>query len=177
MQITDFVQVFNVLPNSLCDRVVATYELDPDWEQHKWYKPTEDTKEAQHNKELDVLFNKDLIVLEEYVRTAISKYYLKVNANYLVTYFSDIRLNKYSTGTLMSEHVDLIRRRSGDGVPVLSIVGQLNQGYTGGEFIMNNQVVNLVQGDILIFPSTFLYPHRVNEVTSGTRYSFVTWAY
>ena len=32
-------------------------------------------------------------------------------------------------------------------------------------------------GDILIFPSTFLYPHVVKEVTEGTRYSFVAWAY
>ena len=36
---------------------------------------------------------------------------------------------------------------------------------------------NLKKGDILLFPSTFLYPHRVEQVKKGTRYSFVTWAF
>jgi hypothetical protein len=32
-------------------------------------------------------------------------------------------------------------------------------------------------GDVIIFPSTFLYPHKVNEVKKGIRYSFVSWAW
>jgi predicted 2-oxoglutarate/Fe(II)-dependent dioxygenase YbiX len=177
MYCKDFVKVFNCIPESICDKVVEDYSNDPDWEVHTWYKPTDNTQTAQHSKELDVLFDKDLTVLDEYVRQAITNYYNKINASHLITYFTNIRLNRYSTGTIMSEHVDLIRRRNGDGVPVLSIVGELNSGYRGGEFVMNNEIIKLTKGDILIFPSTFMYPHKVNEVIFGTRYSFVTWAY
>ena len=32
-------------------------------------------------------------------------------------------------------------------------------------------------GDILIFPSNFMYPHRVEPVKKGIRFSFVSWVY
>jgi predicted 2-oxoglutarate/Fe(II)-dependent dioxygenase YbiX len=32
-------------------------------------------------------------------------------------------------------------------------------------------------GDLIIFPSIFLYPHLVKPVKKGTRYSFVSWCY
>ena len=43
--------------------------------------------------------------------------------------------------------------------------------------MFNNKKINLNQGDILIFPSVFLYPHKVEPVTKGARYSFVSWAW
>ena len=32
------------------------------------------------------------------------------------------------------------------------------------------------KGDIIIFPANFMYPHRITPITSGVRYSIVTWA-
>jgi len=117
-------------------------------------------------------------VLKGYVLQAVVKYHedLKIKEN-LVSNHSNIRLNKYKTGRIMSEHFDLIRRNKTDGIPVLSLVGALNDNYNGGQFLMNDEVIPMKQGDILVFPSTFLYPHKVTEVTEGTRYTFVTWAY
>ena len=69
---------------------------------------------------------------------------------------------------------------SGDvrGIPILSIVGILNDNYQGGEFVMfNDYKIKFKPGDLIIFPSVFLYPHKVNPVTNGTRYSFVSWCY
>jgi predicted 2-oxoglutarate/Fe(II)-dependent dioxygenase YbiX len=37
--------------------------------------------------------------------------------------------------------------------------------------------IRLKTGDILMFPSNFMYPHEVTECTKGTRYSFVSWAF
>ena len=37
--------------------------------------------------------------------------------------------------------------------------------------------IEMHTGDVIIFPSTFLYPHKVNEVKKGIRYSFVSWAW
>ena len=37
--------------------------------------------------------------------------------------------------------------------------------------------INLKTGEVIIFPSVFLYPHKVCELTKGDRYSFVSWVY
>ena len=37
--------------------------------------------------------------------------------------------------------------------------------------------IDMKAGDLLIFPSTFMYPHRVDPVKNGTRYSYVSWTW
>ena len=53
----------------------------------------------------------------------------------------------------------------------------LNDDYEGGEFAFFNRTLKykLNKGDVLMFPSTFMYPHEVMPVTKGTRYSIITW--
>ena len=53
----------------------------------------------------------------------------------------------------------------------------LNDNYEGGEFMIRGKEVKLIRGDILIFPSNFIYPHEVKDITKGIRYSFVSWAF
>jgi predicted 2-oxoglutarate/Fe(II)-dependent dioxygenase YbiX len=54
----------------------------------------------------------------------------------------------------------------------------MNEDYEGGDFIMwETEKIELPQGSIMIFPSNFMYPHKVTPVTSGTRYSYVSWTY
>ena len=85
-----------------------------------------------------------------------------------VTQFSLIRFNRYQKGQIMRRHCDHIKSLFEDGVsgiPILSIIINFNDDYK----------VNLGEGDIIIFPSLFLFPHRVEEVTENIRYSGVTW--
>ena len=64
------------------------------------------------------------------------------------------------------------------GVPQISIVGVLNDEYKGGKFLIRDEEIKLKKGDILLFPSCFLYPHTVTKVTTeNPRYSFVCWAF
>lgn len=95
--------------------------------------------------------------------------------------YSRIRFNRYSKTKKMAEHCDHIHSLfDGEikGIPILSIVGTLNENYEGGEFIMfQDKEIKLLTGDLLIFPSNFLYPHRVDPVKKGTRYSYVSWVY
>ena len=81
----------------------------------------------------------------------------------------------------MKEHWDGIQSifdGENKGVPIMSCLGILNDNYKGGELVFfQDQIYKVNKGDILIFPSNFLYPHKVNEVTEGTRYSFVSWAF
>ena len=177
MEIKDFVRVYNLIPKDVCEKVISDYQNDPEWKKHLWYAPSEDIHKQLHDKELDVLYDEKLISLASYFEVALGKYYKDVETYGLISYFDIPRLNKYSTGTKMSKHFDLIRKNKQDGIPVLSVIGVLNDDYAGGEFIMNEEVLELKQGDVLMFPSTFLYEHEVVRVTNGTRYSIVSWGY
>jgi hypothetical protein len=79
---------------------------------------------------------------------------------------------RYEVGQLISYHVD-------DNEPrVLSMSIALNDDYTGGEFRFfknDNIKVKLNAGCAIMFPSNFMYPHEILPVTSGTRYSMITW--
>lgn len=61
----------------------------------------------------------------------------------------------------------------------LSISVCLNNDFEGGEFVFDlpNQKKQYPQnvGDVLIFPSNFMFPHQVNQVIKGTRYALVGW--
>ena len=62
------------------------------------------------------------------------------------------------------------------GIPVISVIGSLNDDFEGGELVFYDDFkVEMDKGDILLFPSNFMYPHRVEEVTKGERYTFVSW--
>jgi predicted 2-oxoglutarate/Fe(II)-dependent dioxygenase YbiX len=37
--------------------------------------------------------------------------------------------------------------------------------------------IPLPAGSVIVFPSVFLYPHRVEPVVEGIRYSLVSWAW
>lgn len=94
--------------------------------------------------------------------------------------YNPIRFNRYDAQGSMETHVDHIHslfdgeRR---GIPVLSIVGLLNDEFEGGEFELCGQDIDMTPGSVLIFPSVFMYPHRVKQVLRGTRFSWVSWAW
>jgi predicted 2-oxoglutarate/Fe(II)-dependent dioxygenase YbiX len=58
----------------------------------------------------------------------------------------------------------------------------LNDEYMGGNFqfwdMSGKTIIKEIQavtGDVLLFPSNFLYPHSVAPITMGTRYAIVNW--
>jgi predicted 2-oxoglutarate/Fe(II)-dependent dioxygenase YbiX len=81
----------------------------------------------------------------------------------------------------MSEHCDHITGvfdGNRKGIPILSLVGLLNDDFEGGEFVMfEDEEIPFNIGDIMVFPSLFLYPHKVNPIITGTRFSMVSWVW
>ena len=79
---------------------------------------------------------------------------------------------------LHCDHVRDIFDGERKGVTIFSVVGALNDDYSGGELIMfDDYKIEINQGDVILFPSNFLYPHRVFPVTEGIRYSYVSWGW
>ena len=75
------------------------------------------------------------------------------------------------------DHIHDIFDGKTKGIPVVSVIGCLNDDFEGADFMLCGEKIDLKKGDILLFPSNFMYPHQVTEATKGTRYSFVAWAF
>ena len=189
--IKDYIKVFNVLDTKQCQNILNILK-EYDWEKHKWnnYKTGKSTSEP--TKELDVTYPTKF--LEKEMAKVISNALLDYqnyfileernkdeNLKYFLHKSTPVRFNRYPTGTMMRKHYDHIHsifEGENKGVPIVSIVGVLNGDYEGGNFVFNNNYeVKLKTGDLLIFPSNFLYAHEVKEITKGTRYSYVSWAF
>ena len=75
------------------------------------------------------------------------------------------------------DHVHHMPEKIINGIPILSIIGMLNNDYEGGKLIFYDKEYKLKKGEIIVFPSNFLYPHKVTKITKGERYSFVVWVW
>jgi predicted 2-oxoglutarate/Fe(II)-dependent dioxygenase YbiX len=91
------------------------------------------------------------------------------------------RYNKYPKNTRMLEHCDHIHSifdGTRKGVPILTGLVFLNEGFVGGDLVLfKDKKIETNTGDLMIFPSCFLYPHRVDKVLEGVRFSVVSWAW
>jgi len=187
----EFVKSYNVIPKKICNNLLKIFKK-VDYHYHSWQLYGEDkgSRKEQELKNYN-LTKKEQDILVPFVLDAISKYQNDIYSNYSVLNFSGaspslvcnlspFRLNKYDKNTNMACHIDSIHSLfdgNEKGIPVLSIVGVLNDNYKAGEFKILDKEIILKQGDILVFPSNFMFPHQVKTIEKGTRYSFVTWAY
>jgi hypothetical protein len=192
MKIEDFIYKKNVLSSEFCDDIVNTVGKDDLlWSPHTWYNP--DTRKAQSKRdkedyhELEVTYPDKfhayisqgiMPILVDLCKDYCDKHNFESGA--FVSRIFPIRLNSYKPGSEMRKHYDHIKSLFSEpiqGIPTLTILGALNSDYEGGELILfDDHTINMEKGDVVIFPSNFMYPHRVEKVTKGTRYSFVTWS-
>ena len=177
------------IPKNIIDQSIKELSDNNTWQRHTYSNSkTFEAKSKNADKELDVCNGSNLTYLKELHELtwkALEKYIVieKLGGEAFDGWkgFSQIRFNRYNKNQIMSKHCDHITSLfTGDirGIPILSIVGVLNEDYQGGEFIMfDDYEIKFKAGDLIVFPSIFLYPHLVKPVKQGTRYSFVSWCY
>jgi len=87
-------------------------------------------------------------------------------------YMEAINFVRYGVGEHFAPHND----HGHTYVSTVSTVTYLNDNYEGGEIQFSKLGITLKPeaGDVLIFPSTFIYTHASLPVTSGVKYSAVT---
>ena len=185
-QIEDYIIVKNTIPREMCQSLIDECN-EKEWKKHTWYDNVTGEFTPEDTKELDVMLcikeQQDRITpvlfqaLNDYQR--ICSWGGEKTGGTFLSKVTRIRFNKYEVGTMMREHYDHIRSifdGKMKGVPIVSIVANLNEDYEGSEFHCRGKEIKLKTGDVLMFPSNFMYPHEVTECTKGTRYSFVCWA-
>lgn len=91
---------------------------------------------------------------------------------------TQVDILKYTPGGKYEIHVDadLLTPRT------LTCIINLNEDYEGGDFIFCDPVtdkeikrIKCKKGTMIFFPSSFLFPHKIEPITKGTRYSIVSW--
>ncbi len=83
-------------------------------------------------------------------------------------------LLRYDIGDNYKEHVDDFGRNA---FRRLSISLCLNDGFTGGDFqFFNSYNVTIKKNQCIIFPSSWMFPHKIDPITSGVRRSIVSWS-
>ena len=179
-----YVTVFQgAIPQDICRQTCN--ELDKvDWQQHTFYNVNTDSYHSTE-KELSVFFNhvETKPFLMQLTHNLLTQYMKDLNFPWYNGWagFTEIRFNRYAEQTNMKLHCDHIHSMfDGErkGIPTMTALGMLNDNFTGGELVMwTNEVIPMPAGSIVVFPSCFLYPHRVEPVTEGSRYSFVSWAW
>ena len=174
-----------VLDKKTCDDTIEQTK-NIEFEQHTFYDPIKGTYGSRSgNKELDVSWGKvpNTKVIMDKIWHVLKQYQSELDFPWFNTWegYSVIRYNKYLENRKMALHADHIKSLfDGErkGIPVLSVLGLLNDDFKGGEFVLfDNEIIPLEQGDLLIFPSNFMYPHKVEPVTKGTRHSYISWVW
>tara|TARA_Y100001973_G_C5197230_1_gene335098 strand:+ start:470 stop:1054 length:585 start_codon:yes stop_codon:yes gene_type:complete len=194
MNLYNFIKVYNTIPKKVCVNLLKKFKK-VNYRRHQWQNNgiVIGSRKEEELKNYD-LEKKEQDILVPFVKEALNKYRDEIyQENPLINYSNDkndpfkmvesvspFRLNRYDEQSNMAVHVDHIYTifdGQEKGIPILSVVGILNQNYEGGDFKIIDKYLKFKTGDILIFPSNFMYPHEVTSITKGTRYSFVTWGY
>lgn len=180
MTLSDYIRIYDF---NLTTQATKIKTLDG-WQKHKWHDPETEKIHSEETKELDVrdiddrpdVFN----ALTDALVDAAKRYANELMTHASINALSKVRLNRYPTGSVMRAHADHIHTLfdgQARGIPAISLVGVLNDDYQGGDLIICGQPYRLKPGQIIVWPSCFLYPHEVTEITEGERYSFVSWAW
>lgn len=183
----DYVKIYeNHISSDLCRSTCEHLSKKSYWEKHSYYKSA--VENVSFDNDLSVCWDNfpEMQEIQNKIWFALERYIIKDFSTFQEWFsgwvgYSQVRFNRYDPTTEMRLHCDHIysifdgKRK---GVPILTILGALNDDYEGGELMMfGDYEIHLPVGSVIIFPSNFMYPHEVKPVKSGVRYSYVSWSF
>jgi len=182
----------NFLTKEYCKEVIRQIE-NGNWQSHHWYNQRTDEifdfsygpkalKNSQGYIDLPLDIEQTITSITDNLHPIIFEYIKDLNLEWFTGWegYTEIKLLQYSKSQEMKTHCDHVRdifEGERKGIPIFSIIGLLNEDYEGGKLIMFDREIKLNAGDLVIFPSNFLYPHKISPVTDGVRYSYVSWGW
>lgn len=182
-KLENFIEIFeDIIPENLCDEIISQYALDSSW---KLSRVSNDTLNIDvRNCEILSISSNESISKDQSIRKSIDDRVFEVVSNVIEKVrkkFANITISKdtgydllkYETGCFYTQHTDSFT----DSPRAISCSLILNDDYEGGEFAFFDRelVYKLKKRSVIVFPSNYMYPHEVMPVTSGTRYSIITW--
>ncbi len=181
MKLNDFVRVYdNVLPLSLCDILIETFEAST----HKEvvdndYKPffTQLNLTKNYTDWNEAIISTAIKCFSEYA-LELRDWAQFLKGNQLA--LEEFRIKRYNSGTgeQFDTHVDACNLESSKRY--LSMLFYLNDDFTGGETVFlpgefDQLEVKPKKGSVLMFPPTWQYPHAGLPLITGTKYIMSTY--
>jgi len=192
MEIKNFIKVYdNVVPPSLVSGIIK-------WANKSNFKKAGVASKEAENREIveESVRKTKVLALGQCSDSLTNVHYFnvlgKIFNSYLYKYKKDLNIYdfnldrieninvlKYEEGGFYKWHTD----HSGPLFPrTMSMILLLNNDYEGGELMFSdadckNEISFKTKvARLIVWPSNFMFPHKVNPVTKGTRYSIVAWA-
>jgi len=172
----------NVVPEELCNRILEEYR-----ESQFWIPSSVGGGNVDNQiRNCDIInISSDNVLQENFnVRKKIDEDFYLCASNAINEYrklFPEVAseidtgydLLRYNQGQFYVQHTDSFKQQQRS----VSCSFLLNDDYEGGEFAFFDReiVIRGGKGSIVMFPSNFMFPHEILPVTSGTRYSIITW--
>jgi predicted 2-oxoglutarate/Fe(II)-dependent dioxygenase YbiX len=158
------------LPKEICSRVISEWpyggsqrhETEIGWSVK--YFTSVIPLESKLNEEVDI-----------YLRTAWEQAIKHYDVD--IDMYEPYEVKKYVQGDSISKHLDIFYKMK-PTERKLTMVVQLSENteYEGGDLtIAPQQVADRTIGTVTVFPS--FHVHGVNEITAGTRWSLICWAW
>ena len=180
--LSDFIYHKNTFPIKLCDQIIEAYR-------DELFNRYTNQNDDRHLGEIQISDHNIIDKKNSYVRKTIEQdiykfigaliqdYKKTTNAIHLkVDQDIGYSLRQMNSGDFYAEHDDDgYGEETGSRTLTVSIC--LNEEYEGGEFTFFNEskIISFQKGDVLVFPSSFMFPHGVKKITNGTRYQLLTW--
>lgn len=178
----DYIVVLkNIVPDELCNAILTEYSNSDDWESTavgdgKPNKKIRNCNTIQMSQPFVIQENKERARLDAEVFKCAAKCIAEYNKKFENSHVQEdtgYELLRYNKGEFYTQHVDSFLQAP----RLVSCSFHLNDDYEGGEFGFFDREMKIKagKGDVVMFPSTFMYPHEIMPVTEGTRYSIITW--
>jgi predicted 2-oxoglutarate/Fe(II)-dependent dioxygenase YbiX len=175
-------EIPNVVSDELCESILNEYGKDA-----QWFETTVGpgvVNRSVRNVDCIGISRPDTILNNPLVRKTIDnelfssinqakEKYVSLYPHLAVESDSGYDLLRYDEGMFYVQHVDSFKAQPRS----ISCSLSLNDDYEGGLFSFFDREIRIKpkKGSALLFPSSFQYPHEIEPVTKGTRYSVITW--
>jgi predicted 2-oxoglutarate/Fe(II)-dependent dioxygenase YbiX len=180
----DFIVIHkNIMPETLCDAILSEYASSDDWAEATVGKHKKVNHDIRYCSSIAISMQQ-IITKNETIRRRLDGEIFQCAANALQKYReihdqcsvsqdTGYDLLRYQEGQFYTTHTDSFAEDPRE----VSCSFILNDNFDGGEFVFFNQELKykIPKGSALMFPSNFMFPHEIMKVTSGIRYSIVTW--
>ncbi len=176
--LSDYIKVYRgMVPRKVCSELVDV--ITSDEYLSRWQKAqVRDGKTCEDYGRLcdDLGLTQDDSIdptINKYVRKALVEFCREFD-EFKVSQDEGYNCLRYTPGGKYDYHTDQFVECNRE----VTIIIQLNEDYEGGALrhCYDKYITHLNMGDICIFPANFMFPHKIEEITSGIRYAIVTWA-
>jgi len=187
-RLSDYIVVIRgIISKEMCQQVIDLYKDNEKWEwagttgginldhrkvKQMWISHDSVSGQGKNFKDMDgEIFKVMSKAKDTYIKTLTEKRGIEHVPN--ISSDEGYQILHYSEGYYFKEHCD----NSGGMSRVLTCTLNISDDHDGGlfRFLRGEFDVRLNAGDAVLFPSNFMFPHEVTEITRGERHAIVTW--